>query len=36
MSDYQAAQKAISFDYNASLEVVTNDVKSLSSRVPAQ
>ncbi len=29
MSDYQAAQKAISFDYNASLGVVTNDRQKL-------
>ena len=30
MSDYQAAQKAISFDYNAALEVVTNDSQKLA------
>jgi hypothetical protein len=29
MSDYQAAQTAISFDYNATLEVVTNDKQKL-------
>ena len=30
MSDYQAAQKAISFDYDAALEVVTNDSQKLA------
>lgn len=30
MSDYQAAQKAISFDYDATLEVVTNDSQKLA------
>ncbi len=30
MSDYQAAQKEISFDYNAALEVVTNDSQKLA------
>ena len=30
MSDYLAAQTAISFDYNAALEVVTNDNQKLS------
>ena len=30
MSDYLAAQKAISFDYNGTLEVVTNDDQKLA------
>ena len=30
MSDYQAAQTAISFDYDATLEVVTNDSQKLA------
>ena len=30
MSDYQAGQTAISFDYNATLEVVTNDRQKLA------
>jgi hypothetical protein len=36
MSDYLAAQKAISFDYDSNLEIVSHSNKKLGSPVPAQ
>jgi len=36
MSDYLAAQKAVSFDYDSNLEIVSHSNKKLGSPVPAQ
>ena len=36
MSDYMAAQKTVSFDYDATLEVVTTDIKNLRWQVPVR